>query len=351
MRKRLCLILDDEPDACALVDTVVREYADCTTAVFHDPLDALDWSASHAPDLVIVDYHLEQMNGVEFLERFRQREALLEVPAIMVTGETQRSLLAEALSTCVQDFLIKPLDVQELAARVKNLLDLGHQRRQMQNQTVFLEDLVSQRLKSIRELEMELIRRISRAVQLRSPHTTGHLYRVAYYANLIARGLNLSDDDQDLLLEAAPLHDVGKISTPDGILSKGAALTAEEAEILKRHAMDGYELLKGSNSEIARAGAIIALTHHERFDGLGYPQGLKGEDIPLFGRIVGLANHFDGLTFSEKGRPAMSLTAARAFIEESAGSLFDPACVAAFIAHWESAIIIQQHLHTITLDH
>jgi putative two-component system response regulator len=183
---------------------------------------------------------------------------------------------------------------------------------------------------------------MSRAAEFRDPETGAHIQRMAHYSQIIARGLDLEPRKQKLLLEAAPMHDVGKIGIPDYILLKPGKLTPEEMEVMKGHSRLGYELLQGSGSEILRAGAEIAISHHEKYDGTGYPNALKGTDIPLYGRIVAVADVFDALTSERPYKKAWPLEDAVRFLEEGRGKHFDPMCIEAFLAGWDDVIAIRQ---------
>ena len=178
--------------------------------------------------------------------------------------------------------------------------------------------------------------------EFRDPETGAHIQRMAHYSQIIALGLDLSLAQQRLILEAAPMHDVGKIGIPDYILLKPGKLTPEEFEVMKGHSSIGYELLKESRSEILKAGAQIAISHHEKYDGSGYPRGLKGNDIPLFGRIVAVADVFDALTSERPYKKAWPLEEARRYLEEGRGKHFDPLCVEALLAEWDLVLDVRQ---------
>ncbi len=165
---------------------------------------------------------------------------------------------------------------------------------------------------------------------------------MAHYSELIARGLGLSVADQELLLEAAPMHDIGKVGIADNILLKPGRLNPEEFETMKLHSVYGYEILQGSSSKVLQAGAAIAWAHHEKFDGSGYPNGLKGQDIPIFSRIVAVADVFDALTSERPYKKAWPLEQAAAHLKANAGTHFDPACVTAFFAHWDEVLAVRQ---------
>ena len=188
------------------------------------------------------------------------------------------------------------------------------------------------RIGAVQDAQAETIEKLARAVEYRDASTGGHIDRMAAYAGIVAARLGLPADECDLLLRAGPLHDVGKIGVPDAILLKPGALTPEERSIMERHAQAGHDLLRGSHSELLQLGAVIALRHHERWDGAGYPNGLRGEQIPLPARIVAVADVFDALTTDRVYRGAMPFEDAVAIVRNGRGSHFDPAVVDAFLA-------------------
>ncbi|WP_318023301.1 HD domain-containing phosphohydrolase [Paucibacter sp. B2R-40] len=190
--------------------------------------------------------------------------------------------------------------------------------------------------------ERETVVRLSKAAEYRDPETGAHILRMAHYSELIARGLGLSDADRQLLLEAAPMHDIGKVGITDSILLKPGRLTPEEFEVMKQHAQIGHEILKDSSSLVLQTGAAIALGHHEKFDGSGYPQGLAGAAIPIFSRIVAVADVFDALTSERPYKKAWSLEQAADHLRAHSGAHFDPVCVNCFFAHWEQVLEIRQ---------
>jgi len=325
-----------------LIKALVLRLGECDPVLFEHPLQALEWSHAHVPDLVIVDYMMPDMDGHQFTSAFREIPGREEIPLLMVTANDQKEVRYQALEGGANDFLTKPIDRIEFSARVRNMLNLRSGQRQLADRAQHLEALVNARTEEIREREQELIFRISRAAEFRDPETGAHIQRMAHYSLLIAAALGMDENTQKLILEAAPMHDVGKIGIPDYILLKPARLTEAEFELMKQHARMGYELLQGSGSGILRAGAEIALSHHEKFDGSGYPQGLAGEDIPLFGRIVAVADVFDALTSERPYKKAWSLEEAAKFLKEGRGQHFDPTCVDAFLASWDQMLQVRQ---------
>ena len=336
------LIIDDSDINLTLIKALVLKLGECEPILFENPLKALEWCQENVPDLVIVDYMMPQMDGLKFIAAFRALHGRDEIPVLMITANDQRDVRYEALIGGANDFLTKPIDRIEFSARARNMLSIRAGQRYLANRAEELSGLVEERTKDIRDRERELIFRICRAAEFRDPETGAHIQRMAHYSGVIAMGLGLDVATAKLILEAAPMHDVGKIGIPDFILLKPGKLTYEEFEVMKGHARLGWELLKDSGSEVLRAGAEIALSHHEKFDGTGYPGGLKGNDIPLFGRIVAVADVFDALTSERPYNKAWSLEDARKLLDEGRGKHFDPLCVEALFAGWDEVLEIKQ---------
>lgn len=336
------LIVDDSDINLTLIKALVHKLGECTPVVFDNPLRALEWCRDHVPDLVIVDYMMPDMDGLSFIGAFRALHGRTEIPVLMVTANDQKDVRYEALINGANDYLTKPIDRVEFSARARNMLLLRQGQKFLADRAEHLAELVDERTREIREREKELIFRISRAAEFRDPETGAHIQRMAHYSQVIARGLGLDAKAQALILEAAPMHDVGKIGIPDYILLKPGRLSPEEFEVMKGHARLGHELLKDSGSETLRAGAEVAISHHEKYDGSGYPNGLKGYAIPLFGRIVAVADVFDALTSERPYKKAWSLEEARRYLENGRGCHFDPLCVEALLAGWDEVLDIRQ---------
>ncbi len=336
------LIIDDSEINLTLIRALVIKLGECEPVLFDNPVKALEWCRSNEPDLVIVDYMMPEMDGLRFIAGFRALHGRTEIPVLMITANDQKDVRYEALLGGANDFLTKPIDRIEFSARVRNMLALRTGQKFLADRAAHLANEVAERTREIRDRERELIYRISRAAEFRDPETGAHIQRMAHYSEIIARGLDLDAATCNLILRAAPMHDVGKIGIRDHILLKPGRLTPQEFEIMKQHATLGYELLKDSGSEILQAGAEIALAHHEKYDGSGYPRGLKGSAIPLFGRIVAVADVFDALTSERPYKKAWSLDDAMRFLEDGRGSHFDPLCVEAFLAGWEDVLEVRQ---------
>ena len=325
-------IVDDSDINLTLLSALVRRLGDCEPLLFQESPKGLAWCTENRPDLIVVDYMMPELDGLEFIARLRQVSGREDVPILMITANDDKEVRYEALQKGATDFLTKPIDRIEFSARVRNMLALGVSQRKLADKAAWLADEVRKATETVFAREQELLFRMSRAAEFRDPETGAHIQRMAHYSRLIADRLGQTAEEQELILQAAPMHDIGKIGIPDAILLKPERLTTEEFEIMKRHAVIGHELLKGSESTILQAAAVIAIAHHEKFDGSGYPYGVAGQSIPLMGRIVAVADVFDALTSIRPYKNAWPLERAEAYMRESSGLHFDPECVEAFFA-------------------
>ena len=337
------LIVDDNATNLQMFKLLVGRFEECTPQTFDDPAAALAWCEANMPDLVLLDYMMPGIDGIMFLERFRARPGLGDVPVIMVTADGEREVRHRALEAGAHDFLNKPIDKTEFLARVKNALALRRGQKQLANRAAWLAQEVKKALAEVAQREREAIFLLAKAAEYRDPETGAHILRMAHYSRLVAARLGMDEGELDLLLEAAPMHDIGKVGIPDAILLKPGKLTDEEFAVMKRHASIGWEILQGhtSGNRMLRMAAEIALSHHEKFDGSGYPNGLAGEAIPLTGRIVAVADVFDALASPRPYKRPWPVEDAAHFLRENAGSHFDPRCVDAFFAAWDEVEAIR----------
>jgi len=238
-----------------------------------------------------------------------------------------------ALEAGVIDFLVKPVRPRELRTRCKNLLQLRQQGESVKERARSLEERVLEGVREVEQRERETLYRLARAIEYRDCGTGLHLLRMSHYAEVLAEALGMSEDEVAILTSAAPLHDIGKIGIPDAVLLKHASLTDEEMAVMRRHPLIGYDILRDSKSKFVQMGALIALRHHERWDGSGYPDGLKGEEIPLPARIVATADVFDALTSERPYKRAWTSEEAFDYMKAHRGTLFDPSCVDALVAN------------------
>jgi putative two-component system response regulator len=334
MSKKI-LIIDEDQTNLALFDSLIQKISGCEAFTFHKSKAALDWAKDNIPDLVIVEYGMPDINGIEIINSIRAMPGRKMIPILIISGSDQKQIRYKALEQGANDFLTTPVDKIEFLARAKNMLSLNHARKQLADHASWLAGEVRKATKEVEDRERETVFRLSMAAEYRDPETGAHILRMANFSKLIARELKLSKSDQQLILEAAPMHDIGKVGIPDNILLKPGKLDPKEFEIMKKHAIFGFELLNGSSSKILQAGAEIARGHHEKFDGSGYPYGLKGEAIPIFSRIVAVADVFDALTSERPYKKAWPTNKALDMLVENAGKHFDPYCVQAFINAWD----------------
>jgi putative two-component system response regulator len=299
--------------------------------VTNSPRDVITFVRDGKAELLLLDLHMPQVDGFEVLKTLRELPKARHIPILALTADDQPSTKARALEHGASDFLNKPLDVLETRLRVKNLLLSRYAYLELSQQKDSLEKQMLERNRQLEISHVEMLTRLAKAAEYRDDENDEHIWRVAKTAALLAQELKLSQDHSDLIMRAARLHDVGKIAMPDGILFKPTPLSKAEFEVIKTHTVLGAQILSGGHSPLMKMAEMIALTHHERWDGAGYPQGLKGEAIPVEGRILALADTFDVLTHDRTYRRAMSIEEAATEIKKERGKQFDPKVVDAFV--------------------
>ncbi|HVX82197.1 MAG TPA: HD domain-containing phosphohydrolase [Devosiaceae bacterium] len=337
------LVVDDSRSSLAFLAARLRELGSHEVETMLRPRAALARCDEVQFDLVILDHIMPDMDGIEVTRHLRSRASYSAVPIIMVTSNVESSIRLEAIAAGANDFLPKPFDSVELQARVRNLLELRRAQRQLAEHAARLAAEVEIATRHVVEREEELIWRLARAIEYRDGSTGEHVSRVALLSRLIAESLGLTPERCRIIYLAAPLHDIGKIGIADAILSKPGKLTPAETTAMRTHVTIGARILEQGSSELVRAAELIAQSHHERWDGKGYPEGLAGTDIPIEARIVAVADVFDALCSERPYKPAWPVEAARLEIRRGSGTQFDPRCVAAFEARWpEIAAIFEE---------
>ncbi len=305
---------------------------------------ALSWLYWHSADLVVADSQSPDIDAVEFIQRIRALPAGPDTPLLMLTPWGDAACRRRVLDAGATDLLATPVDDLECRARCNNLLTQRSQQRIIQERTRWLEQRVSEATSEVRLREHETLLRLARAGEFRDEATGNHVIRMAKYARLIAEQLGLPQDECEAIELAAPMHDIGKIGIPDQILRKPGRLSYYEFEVMKTHTRIGYEILRDSPSPYLQMGAIVALNHHEKYNGTGYPNGLGHDDIPLPARIVAVADAYDALTSERPYKPAWSAEKTRAYLDHHRGRHFDPQCLDAFHAQFERVSRIQYML-------
>jgi two-component system, response regulator RpfG len=346
------MVVDDQSTGRAILEQVVRGLDERVVVEgFARPVDAVVWATRHVSDLVLVDYMMPEMDGIEFVKRLRALPGYEHVPIVMITVHDDRKVRYAALDAGITDFLTKPIDARECLARCRNLLTLRRQHVVLEDRKRLLEHMVEDATREVREREKETLLRLARAGEFRDEETGYHLIRMSRYSRLIASAIGLDPDEAETVELAAPLHDIGKIGIPDHILLKADKLDGTEWEVMRRHPVIGHEILKGSASKYVRMGALIALGHHEKYDGSGYPNGLVGDHIPLCARIVAVADVYDALTSVRPYKNAWPSEQAFEYVTTQAGRHFDPRMVEAFSGMKKQVLQVQHEWRDPLLPH
>lgn len=330
------LIVDDEP----VVRRVLRQRLSaegCHCEEAGSAEEALDRLANDSAELVVLDIKMPGKSGVELLPEIKLRYP--DTAVIMATAITDATTAIQCMKDGAYDYLVKPFNLDEVVLSVDRALE--KRRLELENRAYqqHLEEMVTERTSELKRAiektklaSLDTIHRLARAAEYKDEDTGAHIQRMSQYSAVIARKMGLGDSEMENILYAAPMHDVGKIGIPDRILLKTGSLDADEWEIMKKHTVIGAEILRGSDAEFIRQAEVIALTHHEKWDGSGYPRGLRGPEIPLAGCIVAIADVFDALTSKRPYKEPYSVAKSLDIIKESSGTHFDPDVVEAFVA-------------------
>jgi len=295
-------------------------------------------------DLVLLDIRMPHMDGYDVMEGLKG-VANGDIPPIMVlTAQTDMDTKLKALAAGAQDFLHKPFDRVEALTRIHNMIEVRLLHKQVRRQNEILEQKVQERTQELEDTRLEVVHRLGRAAEYKDNETGMHVVRMSKIAHLLAIALGMSDEDAKLLLHASPMHDIGKIGIPDGVLLKPGKLDPDEWEVMKTHSQIGAEILGDHPSPLMQMARLVALTHHEKWDRSGYPKGLKGEDIPLVGRIAAVAEVFAALTSGRPYTKGWSIEGAAEYIKGQAELHFDPAVVEKFSEHLDEIANIRKPL-------
>ena len=362
-RKQI-LFVDDEPAILNSLRRILHRKRDMWDMTFLDcPQAALAELLRTDFDAVVTDVQMPGMDGLQLLRRLRQTERTRDVPVVVLTGLADRGLKRKALDLGATDLLNKPVEAEDLVARLRSVLHLKACQDELKCQNELLEQQVRERTRQLEASRLDIIWRLGKAAEFRDEDTGNHILRVGYFSRAIAETLGLDRNLVDRLFLAAPLHDIGKLGVPDSILLKPGRLTEDEWHIMRQHCEIGAAILQ-QHSNMGRAfeerggqefntvcespenpilemAATVALTHHEKWNGDGYPQGLAEEEIPLEGRIVAISDVYDALTSERPYKPAFSEEKALAIIRKGVGQHFDPEVYAAFDLSIERILAIR----------
>ena len=324
------LIVDDEPDNVNVLEKILKLAGYTSLQTTTDSRKVKTVYRDFSPDLVLLDLNMPHMNGFQVMDQIKNIETNSYIPVLVITAFPDDETLVRALDSGAKDFIQKPFNSHEVLSRIRNLLEVRLLHKQLKKQNQILEKKVQERTKELNSSRLEVVRRLGRAAEYRDNETGLHIIRMSKMSALIGKAAGVCDSDCDLLLNASPMHDIGKIGIPDKVLLKPGKLNADEWEIMKTHSTIGANLLSEDGSELMKMAQTIALTHHEKWDGTGYPKGLKGENIPLVGRVCALSDVFDALTSKRLYKEAWSIEDSCVEIKRNSGKHFDPKLVEVF---------------------
>jgi putative two-component system response regulator len=331
LRGSRILVVDDEQSNVTLLATLLRRWGLTDVVETTNSSEVVELCSVAVPDLILLDLHMPPPDGFEVLAQLAPwTHSATPVPVLILTADTTAEVKRRALAHGARDFVTKPFDFEEVRLRIVNLLETRRLQRELRNHGELLEQRIRERTRDLQEARTDILERLARAVEYRDDATGEHTRRVGRTAGMTATELGLGAAAADQITLAAPLHDVGKIAIPDNILLKPGRLSEREFDEMKQHASIGAELLSGSSSPVLETAREIAFTHHERWDGAGYPRGIAGEQIPIAGRIVAVADVFDALTHERPYKRASTAEQALETVLEGAGDVFDPQVVDAF---------------------
>ncbi len=327
------MIVDDEPANVRLLEKMLDFSGYKNVVSTSDPYKVLPMFEKHNCDLILLDLNMPELDGYGVIEQLQQIAKETLPPILVLTAQNAKDFRQRALNNGARDFVSKPFDADELLSRVHNLLDMQLAHKFMQQQNEILEQKVLLRTQLITDTRLHIVRCLGRAAEYRDNETGLHIIRMSKVAVVLGKAAGMDEEQCDLLLNAAPMHDIGKIGIPDRILLKPGKLDAEEWECMKTHTQIGADILSNDDSELMQMAHAIALTHHEKWNGKGYPAGLAGADIPLVGRVTALADVFDALISERPYKKPWSLEKAMNLIQSESGQHFDPALVEIFMDH------------------
>jgi putative two-component system response regulator len=350
-KTRRILIVDDEAINRELLEAILTGFGyELETAA--DGFEALAKMKLDI-DLVLCDLMMPGMDGFEVVQKIREGAVNADIPICMVTSLSGKEQRLRAVEAGANDFIAKPVDRFEVQVRVRALLKIKEAQDALKSYQSGLEDTVERRTTALREALQEMsaahretyeayvetIERLAVAAEYKDEDTANHIARMSRYAHIVALELNLSPKDCELILHSSPMHDIGKLGITDAILLKPGKLDPDEWDVMKTHSTIGGRILAGSSSELLQTGELIAMTHHEKWDGSGYPNGIAGEDIPMMGRITAIADVFDALTSKRPYKEPFSVEKSLDIIKEGRGSHFDPAVLDAFMSQLDAILL------------
>lgn len=338
--KPVILLVDDTETNIDVLLDILSDFYEVSVAL--DGESALEIALEDQPDIILLDVMMPGMDGYEVCRRLKRQKETAEIPIVFVTARNEVADEAKGFDLGAVDYITKPVSPAIVKARVKTHVQLKMAQKAIQNQNHVLEERVQQRTVELRETQLDIIRKLCRAAEFRDNETGLHVIRMSHYSRIIGVAHGMKDADATLLLNASPMHDVGKIGIPDHVLLKPGKLTKEEFDVIKTHPEIGTQIIGDDPSPLLQMAYQIAYTHHEKWNGRGYPQGLKGADIPLVGRISAIADVFDALTTKRPYKEAWPTEKAIDLIQKERGEHFDPDLVQAFMKSTDAILDVKE---------
>ncbi len=336
------MAVDDEPVNLKLLERTLGHAGYSNIVLIQDPRDVLDKYNEKRPDIILLDINMPYLNGFDVMQQLQALDDPLLPPIVVLTAQQGHDFLVKSLEHGASDYVCKPFERTELLMRVRNFISAHLQHIAVYNQKQTLEKLVQQRTQELHATRLQVVQRLGQAAEYRDEETGNHILRMSHSCQIIAREIGWSERDCDLILNASPMHDIGKIGIPDNILLKPGKFEPEEWEIMKTHATIGAKLLEGDDSDLMLMAREIALGHHEKWDGSGYPSGLAGEEIPESARIAAICDVFDALTSVRPYKKAWPLEDATQLLVDNKGKHFEPRLVDVFMDNLDDILAIRE---------
>lgn len=335
------LIVDDEPANILLLKKILKTKGYVNIITTNDPTQTLPLYIKHNSDLILLDINMPEMDGYDVMKLLCAELNEVLPPILVLTAQHTHEFRQRALDNGALDYVTKPFNAEELLSRVYNLLSVEMSQKYMRIQNDILEEKVKLRTKEIHDTRLQVVRRLGLAAEYRDNETGLHIIRMSKMAVVIAKAVGMNEEQCDLLLNAAPMHDIGKIGIPDYILLKPGKFEPDEWNIMQTHAQIGADILSGDDSTLMKMAHAIAISHHEKWNGKGYPNSLAGDEIPLVGRITALADVFDALTSARPYKKAWAVEDAVNLIKEERGQHFEPRLVDCFLENLDEIVAIK----------
>jgi putative two-component system response regulator len=342
LKQASILVVDDELANVRLLEKILSTMGYCNVVCTQDPLQVESLYKEHNSDLILLDIDMPILDGYGVMEQLKELTENHPPAILVLTAQQMQSFRQRALDSGARDYVTKPFDANELLSRIRNLLEVKMAHKFMHYQNEILEQKVQERTQLIHDTRLQVVRRLGRAAEYRDEETGLHIIRMSKMAVVIAKAAGMNEEQCDLLLNAAPMHDIGKIGIPDQILLKPGIFEPDEWTVMQTHAQIGADILSGDDSDLMSMAHDIAISHHEKWNGKGYPNRLEGEAIPLVGRVTALADVFDALTSVRPYKMAWSIEKAVDLIKEERGQHFDPRLVDLFLENLSEIIDIKE---------